>query len=358
MYLVSRLFGFAIRMWFYSAMFSPQQRNARRRPQEGGRAFYKSVFGYVFGEGDPNLGFETAERTRIVSYIRNKRGVITVEELMALTGRDLTEAHALINRLLLEYEGDPRVTDNGTVVYVFPELLRTTEAEQRSFSSASLETPFIKATAPFSANNRRTNVWISFFNVFNLIFGTFFLLFPLTPGMSVVLAGNPEAARVPVDGLTFFYSLIYNFLAAAGIGRPDALMGIVLGIIPAAFSVFFFIIPFFRSLKLKRENERIRKENLRKFVYSQVLADPALVNPKALRVGGAESSPRNLDAARAAIIQRLAATVSGEPVPLPDGSFAYRFPELEKEMADLREYRSKVDVKSFEVGKTVFDTDQ
>jgi hypothetical protein len=39
-----------------------------------------------------------------------------------------------------------------------------------------------------------------------------------------------------------------------------------------------------------------------------------------------------------------------------EGTFAYKFPELERQIADLEDYRRKIDLKSFEVGKTIFDS--
>ena len=356
MYLVSRLFNLAFRMWFYSNMFSGG-RNARRMKPDG-RAFYKSVFGYVFGEGEPNPGFETAERTRVAEYIRSKRGAILLEELMALTGKEEAEAHSLINRYMLEFEGDPRVTDNGTIVYAFPELLRTTEDQQKAFTAASLDNPLLKKTAPFSANKPRTNGWISFFNLFNLAFGSFFLLFPFTPGMSAVLAGGPASTRVPADALTYFYSIVFNLLVRLGADNPEGILTFALGFIPVAFSALFFLIPMLRSLKLKRENEKIRRENLIKHVVAQILAHPGHVDPRILQIGGADSSPRKPEAERARIVKKLAAFKTAEPVQLADGSFAYAFSELEREIADLEDYRGKVDLKSYEVGKTVFDTGQ
>ncbi len=355
MYLIGRLFEFAFRMWFYSNLFSGGRKVQRMKPD--GRAFYKSVFGYVFGEGDPNPDFGVEEKKRIISHIRAGGGAISLEELMAITGAEAEEANALINRLMLEYEGDPRVTDNGTIVYVFPELLRTTAREQMSFAGVSLDRPVMKNTAPFSANKGRTNGWISLFNIFNLAFGSFFLLFPSTPGMAAVLGAGAETAR-HMDLLTYFYSFVHGLLGRLGIGNPQAVLSVVLGIIPVAFSALFFAVPFFRSLKQRRENEKTRQENLRKLVYSRVLADPGHVIPGSIAFGGRESTPRNAEAARERIVKGLAALKGAEPVQLADGSFGYDFAELKREVADLADFRRKVDVKSFEVGKTVFDSGQ
>jgi hypothetical protein len=356
MYLVSRLFELAFRMWFYSNLFSGGRKVRQLKP--GGRAFYKSVFGYVFGEGDPNPDFDAMERTRVISYIRSRRGAISLEELMTLTGKESAEAHPLVNRYMLEFEGEPRVTENGTIVYAFPELLRTTESEQMAFDGAALADPIMKKTAPFSANKPKTNGWISFFNIFNLAFGSFFLVFPSTPGMDVVLGTGLASTRAPVDALTYFYSIVFNFLAGLGAVNPGAVITFALGFVPAAFSMLFFAIPILRSMKLKRENEKIRRENLRKLVLARILSNPERVDPRTIRLGGADSTPKKPEAVRNKIVEKFAAEKSAEPLPLPDGGFAYDFTELGREMADLEDYRRKTDLKSYEVGKTVFDSGQ
>ena len=39
-----------------------------------------------------------------------------------------------------------------------------------------------------------------------------------------------------------------------------------------------------------------------------------------------------------------------------EGTFAYRFSEIERQVADLEDYRRKIDLKNYEVGKTIFDS--
>jgi hypothetical protein len=83
------------------------------------------------------------------------------------------------------------------------------------------------------------------------------------------------------------------------------------------------------------------------------------VDPREVKGTGTNLDPRDLPAASRRILDRIAAALKAEPVPLEkDGLFAYRFPELERELADLEVFRRGIDTKRYEVGKTVFDSGQ
>jgi hypothetical protein len=344
MYLVMRLFQLILRMWFWSNLLL----DPRRKQQEGGRAFYKSVFGFVFGEADPNKGWEEAERRYVISYIRAHKGVITLEELMTLTGTEQEEANAVMNRLLLEYEGEPGVTDGGTLIYSFPALMRTSEGEKKALGQVPVQNPNMKWLVPFSANKRRTNGWILFFNAFNLAFGAYFLVLSLTQSAGALLSRTGP----------YLYSFTGNLLSNLGFS-PVPVLEVALGVIPVAFSIVFFLVPLFRTIRLHKQNDKIREEALRKRIYAQLLASPQRMDPREVRPSGTALDPKNLPLASRRIIERMAASLQAEPIALEkEGAFAYSFPELQRQLADLESFRKEIDPKKYELGKTVFDSGQ
>ena len=344
MYLVMRLFDFLIRMWFWSSLLNSAGGGMRRQPQRPpGRPFYKSVFGFVFGDGDPNKGWEEEERKHIISYIRSHKGVLTLEEIMAMTGREPDSANSLVNRLLLEYEGEPGVTPDGTVVYSFPELMRTS-GSTRVDGGMSAAGPAARRIVPFSENKPRTNAWIVFFNAFNLLFGAYFLGISLVQGAAAISKTGP-----------YLYSFVGSLLMQAGIS-PVPVIEIALGFIPVAFSIVFFIVPLLRRMRLTRYNDSLRDEALRRRIMTQVLESPARVEPGDVRPTGSNLDPRDLPARSRRILDRLAAALKAEPVPLDKGQFAYKFSEIEREMADVETFRKGIDLRKFDVGKTVFDS--
>jgi hypothetical protein len=341
MYLVIRLFELMLQMWFWSSLTQPQKKR-------DGRAFYKSVFGFVFGDGDPNKDWDEAERKYVISYVKSHKGVITLEEFMTLTGRESENANALLNRFLLEFEGEPGVTDNGTLIYSFPALMRTTEQAGRAIGAVPVLNSNFKKPVPFSANKPKTNGWILFFNAVNLGFGAYFLVLSLTQNAAFLLAKNGP----------YLYSFTAKLLQSIGINNPVHFLAIALGIVPAAFSIVFFIVPLLRKIRLGKKNAEVQEENLRRRVLAQVLSNPERVDSRDVHPLGKGLDPRNLPAAAKRIVERLAAAMKAEPIAGDGKEFAYKFTELERQIPDLDEYRRKVDLSQYALGKTVFDSGQ
>ena len=219
------------------------------------------------------------------------------------------------------------MTENGTVIYTFPEVMRTSDTERKGIGQVPLLNPASKRLVPFSANKKKTNGWILFFNAVNLAFGAYFLLLSVTQGAAAIVKTGP-----------MLYSFTGNLLSQAGIS-PVPFMAIVLGIIPAAFSVVFFLVPFLRRLRLNRQNALLREEALRRRVYTQVLSSPAHVAASDIKPARNEMDPPDLVAACRRVLDRLAAALKAEPiVQEKEAVFAYRFSELERELSDLEEY--------------------
>jgi hypothetical protein len=344
MFLVIRMLDFALRMWFWSSLFGGMGGQRQRRPR--GRPLYQGVFGFVFGEPDPNRGYDEELRRHAIAVIRARRGVITPEELMAITGRDAQSAERLANRWLVEFEGEPGVTEEGTLIYSFPELLRSSAEEQRNFTREPGSPPQ-RVPVPFDGNPRKTDNWIMFFNIVNLLFGGYFLFVSYAPRAAVGLGSS----------FTWLYQVTASLVTAAG-AHPAQLLAVALGVVPAAFSVLFFVVPAVRRSSLNRHNEEIKTEALARRIYARVLENPSRFDLRDIRPLGADSDPRTFEQVRQRLFDRFAAAHEAEPEALPDGGFVYRFKDLERGRTDLARYRESVDLGKFAVGKTVFDSGQ
>lgn len=98
--------------------------------KEKGRPFYEGIFAYVFGEEEPPRD-PLAEERELLAYIRDHRGRITAADLVLLTGKSLAEAEQLAAHLMVNYNGDVAVTEDGSLVYTFDELMKSAYVRPR-----------------------------------------------------------------------------------------------------------------------------------------------------------------------------------------------------------------------------------
>ncbi|KAL8526366.1 hypothetical protein ACS0TY_015545 [Phlomoides rotata] len=117
--------------WYWDPNY---YRRRRVRESDGGMNFIESVFSFVFGDGDPNQGIEEKRWKLIGQYIASNGGVVTAEELapyLDLDTTQITDDDSYILPVLLQFDGQPEVDEEGNILYRFPSLQRTA-APQRS----------------------------------------------------------------------------------------------------------------------------------------------------------------------------------------------------------------------------------
>ncbi|KAJ0792052.1 hypothetical protein HanOQP8_Chr01g0012961 [Helianthus annuus] len=110
--------------WYWDPYY---YRRRRVRNDNNGMNFIESVFSFVFGDGDPNEGIEEERWKLIGQYIASNGGVVTAEELAPY----LDDDDSYILPVLLRFDGQPEVDEEGNILYRFPSLQRTA-ASQRS----------------------------------------------------------------------------------------------------------------------------------------------------------------------------------------------------------------------------------
>ena len=124
-----------------------------RRQQQSGpdeMGFLESVFSYVFGDGDPNGDVEARRIALAAGMIRENGGAVTAEQLApycddapmplgtdGVDGGLGGEERAYVDEsfvlpIVTQLDGEPRVTDEGDIVYVFPELMTSASASASS----------------------------------------------------------------------------------------------------------------------------------------------------------------------------------------------------------------------------------
>lgn len=259
-FIALRIIELIVRIWFYSELFkTPEERAAdyyrRQESKKNSRPLYKAIFSFVFGEPDINKDHDVLLKKIFLAMVRMKKGLILMEDFIALTGLPPESAEQAICRYLYEFEGNPEVSDEGTLYYDFSKLLVRLDTE-KSLNSASA----FKQLQPFSANNKKSNTTFVVINGINLLFGSYFLLQTL----------NYDPAMLKTE-LSYFFYFVLNLFIQFGVENPIAVIMWALGVVPLVFSLLFWLIPAVRSFLLKRTNEAIVVENARRYVYTQLI---------------------------------------------------------------------------------------
>ena len=353
MFITGQLLNTIFRIWFYSELFmTPEQRNARAGRRSEKRPLYKAIYSFVFGDGDPDLGWEETEKKAFIAFAQANKGVVTMPEFMSITGLGPLDAEERINRFLYEFEGSPEVSEGGTIYYFFPGLLRRKDRTDRTYGN----TVPMKRIAPFSSNPKKANRTFCAFNGVNLLFGSYFLAETFASQgdlISRIYAGANASKLLMIRGWDGFYYFTHQlFGKIVGMGDPTAFLGVALGLVPLAFSLCFYAVPAIRSRRLAARNERARYENLRKIAYRAVLDSPASVRPESVIAYDSAARPKDGRAAERALVE-LAAWSGADPG--ADGSF--HFAEIERGKAEAAKVRASVDLAKYELGDVAFDSE-
>ena len=319
--------------WIWYLFWSPNW--GRGRPYYGHRwernlgpkqtvPFYKKVFAFVFGPDEPRPTREQRDRSTL-RLIRARRGVLTHAELIEHTGLPVVEAREEMARLVGAYAGDVRVSREGELVYIFPELMVSAHgrvsAREPDPAWRRLEYP-----KTLTGNTKRTDAIIAGLNGFNLL----------------------AAASAPW--------LIFPQL---GIGGTAGYVGLVA--IPLVFSLLFFAVPLLRAARVARENAARAARNIRKvllgFVYRASLTGDGITAPDAaVHVGRTLKRATMAPGAVEGELQRLAAEWDAEIQPDPSGSIEFRFPEIRQQFGAAEEMRRALALEEKTVGAIVYSS--
>ena len=194
------------------------------------KSFIASIYDFIFGQ--PRFKRSPlANRMEVATYLRQSKGLVTISEIQALAGWTREEASSFISECLYAFEGEAKVSDNGTLYGDFSDLLRT----KAEVDPEPVIWYWDEYTPPYNLNDNSSahNSWIVFMNIFNLM------------GSSFLIANFP------------------NF------GLPSILWWLV-GFFPFIYSVLFFMIPLGRYIINLQKNRSQYRENVRKRVMRAI----------------------------------------------------------------------------------------
>jgi hypothetical protein len=205
--------------------------------------FLEGVFSFLFGDGNPNSNLEERRYQAIAAVIRQNQGTVVAEQIAPYVdevGNALqAEREDYLLPVMVKFNGYPKVSDQGTLAYSFPDLQKV--AEQRSSEATSVY--LHENTWAFS---RAGKVGIS------LGLGGFYF------GGALILGNLLQSPRV-----------IAAVANGGALGAIASVYGFLLG-----YAILFLTIPAVRFLILKLLNSKIESRNQARLARTQVLANP------------------------------------------------------------------------------------
>ncbi|CAK9179159.1 unnamed protein product [Ilex paraguariensis] len=239
--------------WYWDPYY---YRRRRVRKDDGGMNFIESVFSFVFGDGDPNQGIEEERWKLIGQYITSNGGVVTAEELAPYLDVEMAEKmndDSFILPVLLRFDGQPEVDEEGNILYRFPSLQRTA-GPQRSGRKEYV--------------GRRWADWVGGIEKF----------FREKKWQFSKTSSSERAMVIGLGGLNLFGVIILGTMLKNMTVTPSGFITFVSEIFPLLqiYAGSFFAIPLVRWFFVRKTNAGIEKRNQARELRAQALELPDL----------------------------------------------------------------------------------
>ncbi|WP_201277292.1 hypothetical protein [Lyngbya confervoides] len=237
--------GFFPNIWIMpnlSGWFSPRSRPYQSVRSAQGMNFFEAVFSVLFGDGHPNPNLESKRWQKIGKVIRKYKGSVIAEQILPY----LDESTPITNEdfmipVLSRFNGYPEVSEQGEIIYRFPELQTTAlNREPVVVSNTLREQPWEFSQA--SSGQKMLTLGLGILNLGGALV------------LSILLRDGTIALQL--GGLVAFVNSILWVLLAYGIG--------------------FLAIPLVRYLWIQRRNQRLEARNDRRERFAAALRSPDL----------------------------------------------------------------------------------
>jgi hypothetical protein len=299
--------------------------------------FYEKVNRFLFGPERPKPDERARERA-ILEEIRAKKGRIGLADVMRATGLGRDEADPLMARLMLDYDGEVEVSEEGGIFYRFAAIRKT--ADERPQDRGQRARPAWAQRAelpPLTGNEAGANLAIAGLNVFNMLMA------------SVALAGHLTLERLPL--LFMRHPPPEAFLPPTG-------TAVALGLVPLAFSALLFLMPIGRALARPLQARALARENGRRAVLQEVLGRVERKQDVDDRVLADAWQRASGDAPDPKVLTREVVGLGGDVEIKEDGTTRYRFVDLETEREALEAERAAASDEEARVGKLAFTSEE
>lgn len=129
--------------WFFGSdpyRSRQSERNPQRNPEE--MNFLEGIYSFLFGDGNPNATLESRRWQEVGQQIINQKGAVIAEQIapyLDLPPGPLPSSENFMIPVLSRFNGIPQVTDQGEIIYYFPDLQATAREQRQKTVSPYLE---------------------------------------------------------------------------------------------------------------------------------------------------------------------------------------------------------------------------
>jgi len=301
------------------------------RRREGPKVpLYERVHRFFFGPHEPPADTLESERL-VVAAIRAGKGRVGLADVMRVTGLPRDKADPMMARLMLDYDGDVAVSEDGGIFYRFPALRKTaTDAADPEPAPAWTR---VRPLPPLTGNGAGANVAIGGINLFNLLMGGWAIEHGMTIERAVHLFD-----RVP-------HHIV------------DTGLPIALGLVPLVFSAFLFLLPMARAIARPGRVRAAQAEKGRLAVLREVLDGVKAKRPvtdATVAQAWASGAGRPAEGKR---LDRELVALGGDVAIEESGATRWRFADLETEAAAVEAERDAAADEEARLGEIVYATD-
>ncbi|GEM_PF-1080683 len=209
-------------------------KDENEEPKYSKASFFNVCFSFVFGDGNANDHFDQLQWQVVAEVIRQNKGAVVVEQMAPYLCCPPDDEDSMLP-VLVRFGGHAEVADNGSLVYLFPELMKSKGAD---------------FTMPLFLKER-----------------------------SWKFSELPFTSIVPV----WFASTILLLISYFDFLHPDFFVAGPVSAIPEGFSnwhfvlpfsLFFLIVPGIRFLLIWTHNSEVDERNKLRAYFAQLLAKP------------------------------------------------------------------------------------
>jgi hypothetical protein len=228
------------------------------------KGIFEGIFSYIFGDGDPNRNLEAARLREASRVIRSNGGAVTAEQLAIFCDVDdpddvMREDFSLSDEgfvlpIVSQLGGVPTVTDDGDIIYLFPDLQVSALEEEKQVDDIdfSLERVLMNRTGDSNRNINGSGNDMEYLQEMELEFNR-------NEGIGNILAGGLGVVNL-VGAL--YLGQILSSPTLSGV-QLAGWFGLVQSGYPLllSYAILFNAIPVARKLYNEKVNANITKRN-------------------------------------------------------------------------------------------------